>query len=152
MLQVEARKRHEYLEAAVSVLDGHLRYFKAGFEALKKLEPFMHQAWFLRPRGSRLGSPTAGPAAGCHRVQAVRSLVQHWGPVFTVTTCASSWSREVNMHSCPPSRWVLNLLSDAQPGGTLRHGGADEDDFRVCMLVLRCLRKLFTLKKRASHS
>lgn len=44
MPQVEARKRHEYLEAAVSVLDGHLRYFKAGFEALKKLEPFMHQA------------------------------------------------------------------------------------------------------------
>jgi hypothetical protein len=43
MLQVEARKRHEYLEAAVSVLDGHLRYFKAGYEALKKLEPFMHQ-------------------------------------------------------------------------------------------------------------
>jgi hypothetical protein len=47
MLQVEARKRHEYLEAAVSVLDGHLRYFKAGFEALKKLEPFMHQARLL---------------------------------------------------------------------------------------------------------
>ena len=47
MLQVEARKRHEYLEAAVSVLDGHLRYFKAGFEALKKLEPFMHQAQLL---------------------------------------------------------------------------------------------------------
>ena len=43
MPQVEARKRHEYLEAAVSVLDGHLRYFKAGYEALKTLEPFMHQ-------------------------------------------------------------------------------------------------------------
>lgn len=42
--QVEGRKRHEYLEAAVSVMDGHLRYFKAGYEALKKLEPFMHQA------------------------------------------------------------------------------------------------------------
>lgn len=27
----------------MSVMDGHLRYFKAGFEALKKLEPFMHQ-------------------------------------------------------------------------------------------------------------
>jgi hypothetical protein len=48
--QVEARKRHEYLEAAVSVLDGHLRYFKAGFEALKKLEPFMHQARSLPKR------------------------------------------------------------------------------------------------------
>jgi len=41
--QVEGRKRHEFLEAAVSVMDGHLRYFKAGYEALLKVEPYLHQ-------------------------------------------------------------------------------------------------------------
>ena len=40
---MEGRKRHEFLEAAVSVMDGHLRYFKAGYEALRRLEPYLHQ-------------------------------------------------------------------------------------------------------------
>lgn len=43
MAQVEGRKRHEFLSAVVSVMDGHLRYFKAGFEALSQLEPYMNQ-------------------------------------------------------------------------------------------------------------
>lgn len=42
--QVEGRKRHDFLSAVVSVMDGHLRYFKQGFEALSKLEPYMQQA------------------------------------------------------------------------------------------------------------
>ena len=42
-MQVEGRKRHEFLNAVVSVMDGHLRYFKQGLEALCQLEPYIHQ-------------------------------------------------------------------------------------------------------------
>lgn len=44
LTEVEGRKRYEFLSAVATVMDGHLRYFKQGFEALSELEPYIHQA------------------------------------------------------------------------------------------------------------
>lgn len=44
LTEVEGRKRHEFLSAVATVVEGHLEYFKQGFEALSKLEPYVHQA------------------------------------------------------------------------------------------------------------
>ena len=41
-VQVEGRKRYEFLEALVVSMDGHLRYFKRGYEvtvALQRISP-----------------------------------------------------------------------------------------------------------------
>ena len=40
--QVEGRKRYEFLEALVVSMDGHLRYFKRGYEVPLKLFSSMH--------------------------------------------------------------------------------------------------------------
>lgn len=42
-VQVEGRKRHEFLSSVASVMDAHLQYFKDGFEALSELEPLIHE-------------------------------------------------------------------------------------------------------------
>jgi Arf-GAP/coiled-coil/ANK repeat/PH domain-containing protein len=41
---LESRKRYAFLEALVSVMHSHLKFFQNGFDVLRKLEPVLHQA------------------------------------------------------------------------------------------------------------
>ncbi|KAL3136510.1 hypothetical protein ABBQ38_005760 [Trebouxia sp. C0009 RCD-2024] len=43
MTEVESRKQYEFLEAMVSSMDAHLRFFERGHELLKNLEPYIQQ-------------------------------------------------------------------------------------------------------------
>ncbi|XVE91792.1 hypothetical protein REPUB_Repub01dG0042200 [Reevesia pubescens] len=43
LMNIEAKKKHEFLESISAIMDGHLRYFKLGYELLSQLEPFIHQ-------------------------------------------------------------------------------------------------------------
>ncbi|GAB2242849.1 hypothetical protein Droror1_Dr00019624 [Drosera rotundifolia] len=43
LLNVEAKKKYEFLESLSAIMDAHLRYFKLGFELLSQMEPFIHQ-------------------------------------------------------------------------------------------------------------
>lgn len=49
---LESRKRYAFLEALVSVMHSHLKFFQNGFDVLRKLEPVLHQAQ-VRGRWSR---------------------------------------------------------------------------------------------------
>ena len=42
--QVEGHKRYEFLEAAVSAMDAHLKFFERGQELLEGLGPYLHHA------------------------------------------------------------------------------------------------------------
>eukprot|EP00891_Asterochloris_glomerata_P008374 jgi/Astpho2/8374/e_gw1.00122.15.1_t len=44
LMEVNGRKRYEFLEAAVSAVDAHLRFFERGAELLKNLEPFLQHS------------------------------------------------------------------------------------------------------------
>ncbi|KAK8659400.1 hypothetical protein V6N13_029602 [Hibiscus sabdariffa] len=43
LMNIETKKKHEFLESISAIMDGHLRYFKLGYELLSQLEPFIHQ-------------------------------------------------------------------------------------------------------------
>ncbi|XP_058184026.1 ADP-ribosylation factor GTPase-activating protein AGD2-like isoform X2 [Rhododendron vialii] len=43
LMNVEAKKKYEFLESFSAIMDAHLRYFKLGYELLSQLEPFIHQ-------------------------------------------------------------------------------------------------------------
>ncbi|KAE8724573.1 ADP-ribosylation factor GTPase-activating protein AGD2 [Hibiscus syriacus] len=43
LMNIEAKKKYEFLESISAIMDGHLRYFKLGYELLNQLEPFIHQ-------------------------------------------------------------------------------------------------------------
>ncbi|KAH7840400.1 hypothetical protein Vadar_016367 [Vaccinium darrowii] len=43
LMNVEAKKKYEFLESFSAIMDAHLRYFKLGYDLLSQLEPFIHQ-------------------------------------------------------------------------------------------------------------
>ncbi|XP_052205388.1 ADP-ribosylation factor GTPase-activating protein AGD2-like isoform X2 [Diospyros lotus] len=43
LMNVEAKKKYEFLASFSAIMDAHLRYFKLGFDLLSELEPFIHQ-------------------------------------------------------------------------------------------------------------
>ncbi|XP_039071282.1 ADP-ribosylation factor GTPase-activating protein AGD2-like isoform X2 [Hibiscus syriacus] len=45
LMNIEAKKKYEFLESISAIMDSHLKYFKLGYELLKQLEPFIHQVY-----------------------------------------------------------------------------------------------------------
>ncbi|KAK4754330.1 hypothetical protein SAY87_002434 [Trapa incisa] len=43
LMNVEAKKKFEFLESLSAIMDAQLRYFKLGYELLSQMEPFIHQ-------------------------------------------------------------------------------------------------------------
>lgn len=43
LMNIEAKKKYEFLESISAIMDGHLRYFKLGYELFSQMEPFIHQ-------------------------------------------------------------------------------------------------------------
>lgn len=43
LMNIEAKKKFEFLESFSAIMDAHLRYFKLGYDLLSQMEPFIHQ-------------------------------------------------------------------------------------------------------------
>ncbi|CAM8956365.1 unnamed protein product [Rhodiola kirilowii] len=43
LVNVETKKKYEFLESFSAIMDAHLRYFKLGYDLLSQMEPFIHQ-------------------------------------------------------------------------------------------------------------
>ncbi|KAL5554486.1 hypothetical protein UlMin_041887 [Ulmus minor] len=43
LMNIEAKKKYEFLESVSAIMDAHLRYFKLGYELLSQMEPYIHQ-------------------------------------------------------------------------------------------------------------
>ncbi|KAL2557735.1 ADP-ribosylation factor GTPase-activating protein AGD2 [Forsythia ovata] len=43
LMNIEAKKKYEFLESFSAIMDSHLRYFKLGYDLLSQLEPFIHE-------------------------------------------------------------------------------------------------------------
>ncbi|GER55885.1 Arf-GAP with GTPase [Striga asiatica] len=43
LMNIEAKKKFEFLECFSAIMDAHLRYFKLGHDLLGQMEPFIHQ-------------------------------------------------------------------------------------------------------------
>ncbi|KAF5939522.1 hypothetical protein HYC85_023781 [Camellia sinensis] len=54
LMNIEAKKKYEFLESLSAIMDAHLRFFKLGYELLSQLEPFIHQILFLGAVGDTL--------------------------------------------------------------------------------------------------
>ncbi|CAA2954880.1 ADP-ribosylation factor GTPase-activating AGD4 [Olea europaea subsp. europaea] len=42
-MNIEAKKKYEFLESFSAIMDSHLRYFKLGYDLLSQMEPFIHE-------------------------------------------------------------------------------------------------------------
>ncbi|KAK8463751.1 hypothetical protein PHAVU_011G032600 [Phaseolus vulgaris] len=43
LMNIEAKKKYEFLESISAIMDAHLRYFKLGYDLLSQMEPYIHQ-------------------------------------------------------------------------------------------------------------
>ncbi|KAI4373166.1 hypothetical protein MLD38_011324 [Melastoma candidum] len=43
LMNIESKKKYEFLESVSAIMDAHLRFFKLGYDLLSQLEPFIHQ-------------------------------------------------------------------------------------------------------------
>ncbi|KAL5069929.1 hypothetical protein RYX36_020816, partial [Vicia faba] len=42
-MNIEVKKKYEFLESISAIMDAHLRYFKLGYDLLSQMEPYIHQ-------------------------------------------------------------------------------------------------------------
>uniref|UniRef100_A0A2P2MHC3 ADP-ribosylation factor GTPase-activating protein AGD4-like isoform X3 n=1 Tax=Rhizophora mucronata TaxID=61149 RepID=A0A2P2MHC3_RHIMU len=42
-MNIEVKKKYEFLESISAIMDAHLRYFKLGYDLFSQMEPFIHQ-------------------------------------------------------------------------------------------------------------
>ncbi|XP_034201248.1 ADP-ribosylation factor GTPase-activating protein AGD2-like isoform X4 [Prunus dulcis] len=43
LMNIESKKKYEFLESISAIMDAHLRYFKLGYELFSQMEPYIHQ-------------------------------------------------------------------------------------------------------------
>ncbi|KAJ8759370.1 hypothetical protein K2173_006890 [Erythroxylum novogranatense] len=43
LMNIESKKKYEFLESISAIMDAHLRYFKLGYDLFSQMEPFIHQ-------------------------------------------------------------------------------------------------------------
>ncbi|XP_016665743.1 ADP-ribosylation factor GTPase-activating protein AGD2 isoform X4 [Gossypium hirsutum] len=56
LMNIEAKKKYEFVESISAIMDSHLKYFKLGFELLKQLEPFIHQVYTYAQQAKELAN------------------------------------------------------------------------------------------------
>ncbi|KAL4279954.1 hypothetical protein GQ457_03G011120 [Hibiscus cannabinus] len=56
LINIEAKKKYEFLESISAIMDSHLKYFKLGYELLKQLEPFIHQVYTYAQQAKELAN------------------------------------------------------------------------------------------------
>ncbi|CAJ2679561.1 unnamed protein product [Trifolium pratense] len=43
LMNIEVKKKYEFLESISAIMDAHMRYFKLGYDLLSQMEPYIHQ-------------------------------------------------------------------------------------------------------------
>ncbi|KAK8627678.1 hypothetical protein V6N13_135282 [Hibiscus sabdariffa] len=56
LINIEAKKKYEFLESISAIMDSHLKYFKLGYELLKQLEPFIHRVYTYAQQAKELAN------------------------------------------------------------------------------------------------
>ncbi|XP_039033722.1 ADP-ribosylation factor GTPase-activating protein AGD2-like isoform X2 [Hibiscus syriacus] len=56
LMNIEAKKKYEFMESISAIMDSHLKYFKLGYELLKQLEPFIHQVYAYAQQAKELAN------------------------------------------------------------------------------------------------
>lgn len=76
--QVEGRKRYEFLEAVVSGMDAHVRFYERGYQCLHGLEPYIQHALEVGAAGFAVQAGRAGRGWG-------DLLAIHMHPIIPIT-------------------------------------------------------------------
>ncbi|XP_059655216.1 ADP-ribosylation factor GTPase-activating protein AGD4-like isoform X2 [Cornus florida] len=74
LMNIEAKKKYEFLESFGAIMDAHLRYFKLGYDLLSQLEPFIHQVLTYAQQSKELANTEQDKLA--KRIQEFRTQAE----------------------------------------------------------------------------
>eukprot|EP00257_Ricinus_communis_P025595 XP_025013009.1 ADP-ribosylation factor GTPase-activating protein AGD4 isoform X2 [Ricinus communis] len=74
LVNIEAKKKYEFLESISAIMDAHLRYFKLGYELLSQMEPFIHQVLTYAQQSKELANSEQDKLA--KRIQEFRTQAE----------------------------------------------------------------------------
>ncbi|KAG6599878.1 ADP-ribosylation factor GTPase-activating protein AGD4, partial [Cucurbita argyrosperma subsp. sororia] len=74
LMNVEAKKKYEFLESISALMDAHLRYFKLGYDLFGQMEPFIHQVLTYAQQSKELANIEQDKLA--KRIQEFRTQAQ----------------------------------------------------------------------------
>ncbi|XP_021719866.1 ADP-ribosylation factor GTPase-activating protein AGD4-like [Chenopodium quinoa] len=74
LMNVESKKKYEFLESFSAIMDAHLKYFKLGYELLSQMEPLIHQVLTYAQQSKEVANAEQDKLA--RRMQEFRTQVQ----------------------------------------------------------------------------
>ncbi|XP_057525577.1 ADP-ribosylation factor GTPase-activating protein AGD4-like isoform X2 [Amaranthus tricolor] len=74
LMNVESKKKYEFLESFSAIMDAHLRYFKQGYDLLSQMEPLIHQVLTYAQQSKEVTNSEQDKLA--RRIQEFRTQVQ----------------------------------------------------------------------------
>lgn len=74
LINVESKKKYEFLESFSAIMDAHLRYFKLGYELLSQMEPLIHQVLTYAQQSKEVSNGEQDKLA--RRIQEFRTQVE----------------------------------------------------------------------------
>lgn len=118
LMNVESKKKYEFLESLSAIMDAHLRYFKLGFELFSQMEPFINEVLTFAQKSKELANIEQDKFA--KRIQEFRTQVEIDNLRANTNMGASSSSdgiRGVRMASQKNIETIMqsNSKGEAQP-------------------------------------
>lgn len=74
LMNVESKKKYEFLESFSAIMDAHLKYFKLGYELLSQMEPLIHQVLTYAQQSKEVANAEQDKLA--RRIQEFRTQVE----------------------------------------------------------------------------
>ncbi|KAM7484801.1 hypothetical protein LguiA_000810 [Lonicera macranthoides] len=74
LMNIEAKKKYDFLESFSAIMDAHLRYFKLGYDLLSQMEPFIHQVLTYAQQSKELANSEQDKLA--KRIQEFRTQAE----------------------------------------------------------------------------
>ncbi|KAI9073531.1 hypothetical protein K1719_044527 [Acacia pycnantha] len=74
LMNIEVKKKYEFLESFSAIMDAHLRYFKLGYDLLSQMEPYIHQVLTYAQQSKELANAEQDKLA--QRIQEYRTQAE----------------------------------------------------------------------------
>ncbi|GAA0143306.1 hypothetical protein LIER_04023 [Lithospermum erythrorhizon] len=151
LMNVEARKKHEFLESFSAIMDAHLRYFKLGYELFSEMDPFVQQVLTYAQQSKEHANSEQDRLA--ERIQEFRTQAEldHSSVSRNLGIPTSSLSNGVGLNSDKTIEAIMRTKGEVQPikqGYLLKRSVSLRADWKRRFFVLDSHGTLYYYRQR----
>lgn len=156
LMNVEAKKKYEFLESISALMDAHLRYFKLGFDLFGQMEPFIHQVLTYAQQSKELANIEQDKLA--KRIQEFRTQAEldnlqvsnSLDPSVVSDGIHGSGINSYRNVEAAPMSIVNGKVETIKQGYLLKRSSGSRGDWKRMFFVLDSQGALYYYKNKAS--